>query len=561
MNNFDPVTGEPLTPEAKAARAAQNPQPQSYAQPIRNEEDLLQVQPTAAPKKAGLAAKLPLIGIIAGGIVAVAAIVLLISSLAGSPVKKLVQGAENTLKAMSASPVGSTVENVLNGGSVTLSVDLSKNDELVRMITGAQMDLDAQAELALFFKEGGAALSLDSKLNKSALADALIILTKDDLAVSSTALFSKTNYGINLKNMAKNLKGSIFDPEEGTDYALPESMFESLTGENALDMKEIESLLKEGKGIVEDLFDQFISSVKKNGKISKGSEKISIGDKEIGTSTVVIELDGKAVKGIASDMIDYLRKNKDVKNFLTKIQKMAEDGKFGSFLQIDEDFVDSFYEELDDARDTVDDLEDQMEDTTLTVTGYLKGSQLLQAEVEIKAGKEKANVRLTVGPDPKDPQEITLYMKDFDGSKTTVSYKVSTNDKSNYEGSLTIKEDSETVGKAKISWDKKEGDLKISGEFSSYSYYYGKTTTQVELRAKMTQSGKKTVIEFQKFSAGENSISLKGITLTVDGGAKFPSISKYTDILTLDEDEFGELIKDLQKSFQELAQSAMQELR
>ena len=38
-------------------------------------------------------------------------------------------------------------------------------------------------------------------------------------------------------------------------------------------------------------------------------------------------------------------------------------------------------------------------------------------------------------------------------------------------------------------------------------------------------------------------------------------VTGFTDILTLDEDEFGELIKDLQKSFQELTQSAMQELR
>ena len=32
MSNFDPVTGEPLTPEAKAARAAQEPTP-DYRQP------------------------------------------------------------------------------------------------------------------------------------------------------------------------------------------------------------------------------------------------------------------------------------------------------------------------------------------------------------------------------------------------------------------------------------------------------------------------------------------------------------------------------------------------
>ena len=588
MSNFDPVTGEPLTPEAKAARAAQEPTPDyrqpniqpvyqqqvlpqmapqqpSYYQQPQSEEDLLKVSRTSAPK----AKKLPkglLIGGIVGGVAVLAAIVLLVSSLfGGSPVKRLVTGVEKTAKAMSATGVGETVQQVIKSGSVTLSVDLSKNDELVPLITGSNMDLDAQAELALYFKEYGAALSLDSKLNGSALADALIVLTKDDLAVSSTALFSKTNYGINLKNMAKNLKGSIFDPEEGTEYAMPESMFEALAGEKRLDLDQIEKLAKEGKAIAKDFLDELIDSVNKNAEVTKGSEKITIGDKEVSTSTVTVELDAKAIKGIASDMLDYLRKDKDIKNFLTKVQTMAEDGAFGSFLQLGENFVEDFYDELDDAKDSLDDLEEQLEKTTITVTVYLKGSQLVQLQVDEKINKEKATVRLTIGPDPKAPEEFTYYQKGFDGDKFTISCKVTTNDKNAYESTVTVKEDTETVAKVKIAWDKKEGDLKISGEYSGYSYYSGKYTDTFELKANMTQSGKKTVIELQKFTltedGHENSVSLKGITLTFDGGAKFPDISKYTDVLTLDVDEFENLLEDVQKAFQDLTQSAMQELK
>ena len=589
MSNFDPVTGEPLTPEAKAARAAQEatpdyrqpsiqgvyqqqvlpqmnqPQPGAY-QPPRSEEDLLKVGRSSAAPKAKKLSKGLLIGGIAGGVAVLAAIVLLVSSLiGGSPVKQMVNGVERTAKAMTATGLGETVEQVIKSGSVTLSVDLSKNRDLMPLLFGTDTNLNAQAELALYFKQYGAAFSLDSKLNGSALADALIVLTRDDLAVSSTALFSKTNYGINLKNMAKNLKGSIFDPEEGTEYAMPESMFEALAGEKRLDLDQVEKLAKEGKSILQKFLDKLIESVNKNAEVTKGSEKITVGEKELSTSTVVIELDAKAIKGIAADMIDYLRKDKDIKNFLTKIQKLYEDGAFGNFIHMSDDFVDTFYDELDDAKDSLDDLEDQLDKTTITVTGYLKGSQLVQLQVDEKINKEKATVRVTVGPDPKAPEEFTYYQKGFDGDKFTISCKVTTNDKSAYESTVTVKEDTETVAKVKIAWDKKEGDLKISGEYSGYSYYSGKYTETFEFRANMTQSGKKTVIEPQKFTftedGHENSISLKGITLTVDGGAKFPEISKYTDVLTLDVDEFENLLEDVQKTFRDLTQSAMQELK
>ncbi|MBO4872764.1 MAG: hypothetical protein J5496_05075 [Lachnospiraceae bacterium] len=561
MNNFDPVTGEPLTPEAKAARAAQSagdysaPTPAAPApQPILQEEDLLQVNPMAAtaPKQKKRSKVLP-IAVGAAAVAVVAALVLLIVPLFKSPVRKLVNGAENTVKALCASPVGNTLTQLEKSGSATLSVDLSKNEELMQLLMRSDIKLDAKAEIAMFLKEKtGAALSIDTELNDKDLLDALVVGTKDELAVSSTALFSKTNYGVNLKNMAKNLKGSIFDPEEGTKYALPEEIFNAL--EN-LSLNDLEKLAEEGKTVLGKVFDQFVSSVEKNGKVSKGSEKITIGEKEISTSTVTVELDGKAIKKIATDVLDFLKKDKSVKTFINNIRQTAEKSSLSEFLGIDEEFADDFYNWVDEQRDAVDDWEEDLENVTVTLTGFLKGSQLLQAEVEYKENKEKSTLRVTVGPDPKNPAEITFYFKDPYGSKETLSYKVSVNDKSSYEASFSVKADSETPFKGKLVWDKKEGGLKLTAEVQRYSYYGGTSTSKYELKANMTQSGKKTVIALEKLTAGENTVSLKGISLTLDGGAKFPSISKYTDILTLDEDDFGDLIEDLQKSLQELTQS------
>ncbi len=573
MNHFDPVTGEPLTPEGKAMRAAQEaakktaqgegnvPQPQQpvyqqpvYQQPVMNEEDLLKVSPTPA-KAAKKPSKGLLIGLIAGcAVVLIAAVVLLISSLAGSPVKKLANGARNTAKSLTATPMVSTVTQVAKGGSATLSLDLSKADELMQLLTHSSAKLDAQADLALYFTEGGAALSLDAKLDGKALADALITATKEDLAVSSTALFSKTNYGIDLKNLSKNLKGSIFDPDQDTRYALPQELFDTLTGDSASSViSEVEGLAKDGQKIAENIIKELLDSVSKNAKVTKGSEKITIADQEISTSTVTIELDGKAISAIASDMVEYLRKDKALKTFLNDVADKLENGALAKYADIDEDFVEDFYDRLDTLKDSVSDLEDELEDEdfSLTITGFLKGKMLLQCELEEKIKGDKGTIRLTVGPDPANPEEITFYMKDPNGDKTSATYKVSVNDKNAYEATFTVKQDSDTPLKAKIAWDKKEGTLRVSVDYATYW-----DEQSVELRANMTQSGKKTVIEPTKLTANGNSLSLKGITLTLDSGAKFPSISKYTNILTLSEDDMDDLITDLQKALQEIVQSA-----
>ena len=558
MNKFDPMTGKPIAPEANTGTPSYRP---------ANEEDLLQVSPTPG-KKIAPKQKMPkglLIGMIAGGVLALAAIVwFLIVPLFTSPVRKLVNGGEKTISGLQSTDLGSTLKQVTTGGGITLTVNTGKNEELSSLISrlavGKEYEVDAKAELGLFFTKGAAALSLDTELNGSDLLDALVTLSKEELALSSTALFSKTNYGVNLKNMAKNLTGSIFDPDEGTQYALPQETFDALTGEGGFGLSDAEKMLKDAKTVLKKTFDALVTSVSKNGKISKGSDTITIGDKDVKTSTVVIELDAKAIKAIASDMLSFLNKDKDVKTLIKDIQGAADSGLFGNIFDEDEDVEDEFYTWIEDTKDELDNLEENLEDVTFTLTGYLKGSYLVQLQLDEKVEKEKSTIRVTVGPDPKSPQEITLYSKDFRGNKDTVTYKVSENSKNSYEASFSVKVNDETPLKAKISWDKKEGGLKVSGTLTR-SDYYGTQTTDFEARATLTKSGKKTVLELGKVTVDERELNLKGISLTLDGGAKFPSISKYTDILTLEEDELEDLLKDLQQTMQEIFQDAAEDLK
>lgn len=514
MSNYDPVTGEALTEEA-----------------------LLQVNPN--PDSGKKKSKLPLmLGLGLGGVLLVVLLVVLLGNLLGSPVKKLQKGLSKTVSSLSASDTAKVLDSTLQGGSVSLKLDLSKAEELMEMMSGYPQKLDAKVDLAAFFKKDGSAISLNAKLDDKSLMDLMLIGTDSDLAVSSTALFSKTNYGVNLKNMAKNLPNSVFNPENDSRYAIPQELYDYLLSYNKADYEKIE---KEGKAVLEQLYAKFFTVLEKHGKVSKGSEKVSLAGKEYNTTKISVELDAKALKKVGQDMVEYLRKDKDVSQLISDWGKQMENvvqmNGGGSF-----DLKEQFYDSLDDLKEQIEDWEAE-DDISLTISGFLKGDTLVQLQLDAKEDDDKNTIRFTLGPDPKNPQEITFYTKDEYG-KSSITYLVGTDTNALYEATITAKTGSNTLGKAKISWDKKEGEFRVKLEVMGQ---------EASLTALVKKDGKTWTIEPQKLvDFNNNSLSLKWLSFTIKESDSFPSLNKYTDLLTLKEEEMDELLEDFSKTLQEL---------
>lgn len=526
MNNFDPVTGQPVNQNQTEA-------------PRTQEDDLLQVgggQKPPARKKT-----INLIALIGGGVVLVVLLAILVTNVFASPAKKFRNGIVRSAAAISGSEAVKTITNVTKGGSISLTADLSQMKELM---SGMKLDAELCASL-IFKKDTGSMLSLDAKVNDKSVLDASLWLTKSDLALSSTALLGKTNYGINLKNIDKNLSKSVFNPDNDTNYALPQSIYDELT--SLLDTSKMEKIQKDSEKVSLKVANKLFDLLDQHGKITSKSEKISLGEKDYDTTAVTITLDAPAIKKVAEGMISFLEKDGDVKNLMKQISELGENT---------ENISQEFYDILDEAKDGLDDLEEELEDTEITITGYLKGSYLMQLELDADNDGQKNSTRFTIGPDPKNPEVIEYYSKDYRNRITTITYKLNTEtSKDKYEATITAKSgpkgDLNTLAKIDINWDKKDGDFSIS-----------ESSSKIKLTATVKKSGSDTIIDLGKITPPYgDSISLKGIRITLSQKASFPSVPKYTDVLTLKEEEMDDLMEEIQDAFGDLGQSISNMIR
>ncbi len=478
-----------------------------------------------------------LIGLIAGGAaVVVLAAVLILGKALKPPIRQLTNAGEQTVKAVSASPMGTFVKETFKNSSVSVSVDVAKAAELIKSILHMNLKLNATVDLTAYFKEKGIGLDLSAKLKDTELLDGTAVLTEDTLAVSSNALLGKTNYGVNLKNYPKNIKGSVFDPDEDTKYALPESLYELLES-GRFTFANLEARMKEGKAILKDAFEVLIKSLSKNAEISKTSEKIGIADEELSVSAVSIVLKPKTIRLAVEDLLNWAKKDKDLKSFVTRI---ADSTAEVLFKEDPQDLVEKFYDLLDEYLDDADLIEDDLEGVVYTLTGYIRSGRLVQLQLDVKTDDGKGTVKFSFGPDPKAPKEISLSIKTPD-SRRSLTYTVNTDDSKEYAAALKVKTDSQTVMSGTVNWDKKEGDF--TARFKS-------AEDEFSVKANISTSGKVTVIEPDKYTdeTRKQTLKLNFVTVTIDKAAKFPAISQFTDVLSMTEDELDEVIEDVEEA-------------
>ena len=534
--NDNPMAQENKVPEASAADQAVESR---SAEPAA---DQAVESRSAEPEKPSKKIKPALI---IGIAVAVALIVVLLSGKfsnagSGSPVNKFMSGAENTAKAFS----GAMTEQVSHATSVTLEADFSNARDMLAALVGMPISVDAKMALSVYAKEDSFAMSFDSRYQKTNLLDFLIVCNESDFAVSSEALLSNVNYGVSLKNFTKNLENSVFAPDQNTSLSLSKEEFDSLTEYFSLQQNR-KDYEKDLNSLSQHLFDQLEASLEKHSTAAEGKETIRVAGQDFNTTLVTMELDAEALCAVAEDMLTYLKNDKEFKDFYERYYTSLPQAYGSTSFQ---DIEDAINEALNDLGSTKEDL--KYRNAHVTIKGNLSGSNLLQVRAKVELDGKNNNGVFTLGPDPAKPQEISATIQDGDETYT-MTYLVSRDDKSSYEASFSMDDGTSPV-ESTVKWDKKSGDMKMTMELSGYY-----STQRVEIEANATESGKKTVFVPETVTFGEpddwpnaQSIPLRGITLTVDRNAKIPTISKYTEVLTMSESELMALVEELQQSME-----------
>lgn len=206
--------------------------------------------------------------------------------------------------------------------------------------------------------------------------------------------------------------------------------------------------------------------------------------------------------------------------------------------------VEEFYEGLEDV--DIDDVTEEVMDSLEDFEGVLvvhvnkKNGQIIGLDVSAEYdGEDLVDVSVVCGPDWEEITEISV-KAEYAGQKISASYEVAENTRKVYDAGIKVKQGSETVAKVDISWDKKEGDLKVKASAGDMEMFV--------FKGNLKASSKQVVLVLDKVTVQETEVDLGETTITVTKNDKMPKVGKINDILTLTADDFEELAESVQEA-------------
>lgn len=554
--------------------------------------------------------KKKIIAIVACALLACVILGVIINAAVMSTPKNTIENAvEKSFKAATKSDDAKFIDKVLNGGSIEISANAAKIMEGLGLEDATDMDISAKCYFDIAAIK--MAFSFAATMKGDSLIDALVYMSDEKFAVSSEALLGKDAYGIVFKDIEKNFDSSEFG-EDG-EYSLGidlEVINSFLTAMESMSEppKELEKLLDKTSDIADDIYTMLIKSALKHSEVDKTSGTISCAGKDVKTKDLSIVLNGEAVSLILADAYDYFANDKSLNKYLTEdlvelapalvdyfygtafvvagvampdidipdvgwddddavayaddddeadideddMEELIEDAK-AELIDSIETAVEQFYESLEDVDidDQVEECADALEDFEANIVIHVgkKNGQIIGVDVSAELdGNDLVDVSVVCGPDWDEITEISV-KAEVGGVKMSVSYEVSENTKKVYNADIKVKQGSDTIAKISISWDKKEGDLKVK---ASSNAFFG--ANEIVFKGNLKASSKEFTLMLDKLTVGEQKIDLYEITITVKTSDKMPEPGKVKDILTLSSDDFEEIKESIEEAITSLSE-------
>ena len=496
-----------------------------------------------------------IIGVSVGGALLLALIVVSVV-LANRPSALIARATANTLADAERFEAVRVAEDVANGGSVAISANLDKY---------AKDDLVIQAKYYSDAQKLKGAFEMSMLEDDDVVLRPRLLYNQDSIAFSCPEILDEV-YGINIKHLEKNLEGSIFDPDEETDYSLTEEQFDYFLN--------LKNTLKKDSSLQHDI--EKVSSrytrlatekLIKYSDVKRSGKTITVGGEKIPCTLITISVDEDSIALIAEDLIDYADDDEELEDLLYRFASNA------SVYDDPDEMVDEFYDNLDEIEDKLDDLED----IEITLEFYItkSGRRLAQLDGEIEIDDEGCDFSLVIGRNITKSKEISFTYEEK-GSKEgyALTYSVKENSSRLYEAEIKIEESSvrrnyydydwdygwddwsdpgydeeletETTT-IKIEWDKKDGDLTIKYKGDWYDYV---------IKGNLLKKGDKytfVLTNIKSDGTPVSSVKSLGLTVTIDRHDPAPNVpGRYTDITKMSERDFKHFTKDLEEGFEDI---------
>ena len=470
----------------------------------------------------------------------------LMTRLMRPPIKKVVDAGWNSYHALENSAFGRFMQNMRDHGSLTVQADITQMQDMIASLLPLPLKLEATAEISLFSNDGSHALKAEAAVKGKTLLDALVLYNEGkELALSSDALFGKTNYGLNLKTLGKNLEGSAFDPSLKGQYALPEAIFNRLKslqfGEGAL-----KKLREEGEDRLKALMYHGAEYLNDHAKFRSGSANVTVGT-SFSAHSVTMELDEKVLCSFLEEMLRYGQEDKELQAYLLKLlDKLGF--VFGP--ESPEVLRGKLNDQLKKWAEQIPSLREKWEGTQFSAQFFIHQDNLIRIEAKALKGEKEAFLGLSLGPDPKAFDVISLEYRNPDHTVLAVDYTVSARKAELYSSRLEVRQNASVTHDLSINWMKDTGKFvallqRLNPDKSSQG--------SAGLYANITQKDNVTELQLEKLSMVEGSslqdVSLKGVSLIFNEAAQFPALANFTEITSMSEEQIETVFEDVKETF------------
>ena len=497
--------------------------------------------------------------LIIGGSVGAAALVSLVVvtiALANRPSALIVRGFVNTIADAKRIELFDVADDVVNGGSVAVSANLDKL---------AKDDLTVQAKLYSDAQNMKGAYEMTVSEDNDAVLQASVLYNQDRFAFTCPELVDGA-YGINIKNLSKNLPGSIFDPDEETDYSLSEERYEYFMN--------LKDTLKNDKNLEDDVSNMIakyrklaVEKLVKYSEVGRSSKTITAGGEKVPCTLITLTIDQDDLALVIQDLIEYANNDKDLEKLLYRVASN------GSYYDDTDEFVDEFYDALDEIEDHLEELTD--EDIEMQLDFYItrSGRRIAQIDAEMEYDKDDIKMSLVLGKNVAKSKEISLTAKDKkSGDAYSIVYSVKEDSSKLYEAEIEIEETSKSYTNIdydytenddrrpdkeeridtdkttiEVEWDRKSGDFKLDYEDEWDEY---------TIKGNLLQKGDRYIFVLTNLrSDGEAVPGVKSLelTITVDRHDRVPNVpGGFTEITKMDKREFKHLVDDIKDGVEDL---------
>ncbi len=427
-------------------------------------------------------------------------------------------------------------------GSAEVKLNLSEIEMLKESLAGLEeFGIEAAAKLYLDTAKPAAALEVNAGGSGMTVIDALLYLDENDLALDLGGMLLSEAYGIDLSNFENNFDSSIFGPggayELGFSYAELMDMLEVYAGSLTTVPTVDEELAAKAEEVVNEMIDTLLKSVEENCEVTKEDGSVKIGDTDVTTSDVVVTLDATALIEVAEDMATYFTENADVREVVEAGFDLIT--SYG-YIYVDFESVDEVFATFDEFLAEIDELKAEAaeEEGEVELTFYVNDKdEFIGISMETVDMDENITMDILWGPSMDDFKVVSIEMNDggeISEALLTIDKEI-TDSKFNVDITLTSSDDYEEFDvTAGINWDKTSGDAAV---------YMNADGEELRAEANIKADDEKIDIALGEITIPyEEPVDLTGIYVTINKNDTMPTIDEYTDLLTMTEAEFDELI-------------------